>query len=254
MTGHRFGTAAIAVLLVASCGSATAPPSSPLAADGSPAATTTVTASPSPLAVAATPSPRRATPAAAAPTAATPRPTPHPTPTPNPTALAVPAPPSGATFKITPSGTKRKMTVSWKGPRGAGTEIRVYGVTQCIAMPPDVDPAVEQEGPCLVEHTPLPASVRKLVAKASASSGKVSWTWPGWEDIGWSLAMGRRHLLRSRRHRGLHRRGPLQVHHRRPGLLVWRLHLLDAPGQPGSREAVGRRPSVDAVVADVGQR
>jgi hypothetical protein len=82
------------------------------------------------------------------------------------------------------------MTVTWKGPRGAGTEIQVYGVTKCLAMPPDVDPAVAWEGPCLVEHTPLPASVRKLIAKASASSGKVSWTWPGWENIGSSLAMG----------------------------------------------------------------
>jgi hypothetical protein len=81
------------------------------------------------------------------------------------------------------------MTVAWKGPHGAGTEIQVYGVTECLAMPPDVDPGVDRYGRCLVEHTPLPASVRKLIAKASASSGKVSWTWPGWDDIGSSVAM-----------------------------------------------------------------
>ena len=111
--------------------------------------------------------------------------TPHPTPkpTPGPTPLAVPSPPSGATFKITyPSDTRNKMTVTWKGPRAKGTEIRVYGVTACVAMPPS--PREGSDGPCLVEHTPLPASARKLIAKAPASSGKVSWTWPNWRTSG----------------------------------------------------------------------
>src|SRR4051794_39172916 len=182
VTGYRFATAAIVVLLVASCGTATETPTSRIAAHGSPPATITASASPSPLAVAATPSARRATPAPP-----TPRPTPHPTPTPTP--LAVPGPPSGATFTITPSGTKNKMTVTWKAPRGAGTEIQVFGVTECMAMPPDVDPGVWQEGPCLVEDAPLPASVRKLIAKAPASSGKVTWTWPRWDDIESPLAL-----------------------------------------------------------------
>ena len=45
-------------------------------------------------------------------------------------------------------------------------------------------------------------------------------------------AWPRRHLRRSRRHRGLQRRGPLRVHHRRPGILAWRVHLLAAPRSP----------------------
>ena len=79
------------------------------------------------------------------------------------------------------------MTVTWAGPRSKGTEIRVYGVTACIAMPPS--PGEGADGPCLVEHTPLPESVRKLIAKAPASTGKISWTWRNWENIGSSVAM-----------------------------------------------------------------
>jgi hypothetical protein len=116
----------------------------------------------------------------------TPRQTPRPSPTPKP--LAVPPAPSRATFKITyPSETTNKMTVTWTGPRSKGIEIRVYGVTACIAMPRS--PSEGSDGPCLVEHTPLPDWVRKLIAKAPASNGKVSWTWPNWEDIGSSVAM-----------------------------------------------------------------
>jgi hypothetical protein len=100
----------------------------------------------------------------------------------------MPPPPSGGTFKITyPSDTKNRMTVTWTGPRATGIVIQVYGVTQCFAMPPY--PGEGAEGPCLVEHTPLPASVRRLIAKAPASIGKVSWTWPNWENIGSSVAM-----------------------------------------------------------------
>jgi hypothetical protein len=67
-------------------------------------------------------------------------------------------------------------TVTWKEAVTKGTEIRVYGVTACYAPP--------EGGPCLVEHTPLPSSVRDLIARAPASQGKVSWTWPEWDDIG----------------------------------------------------------------------
>jgi hypothetical protein len=65
--------------------------------------------------------------------------------------------------------------VSWRSPRSEGVEIRVYGVTKCIAEP--ASPRPDTSGPCLVVHTPLPASVRTLLATASASDGIVSWTW-----------------------------------------------------------------------------
>jgi hypothetical protein len=67
------------------------------------------------------------------------------------------------------------QTVTWGAPRSEGIEIRVYGVIGCIAEP--ADPAPGTNGPCLVVHTPLPASVRRLLATAPASDGGVSWTW-----------------------------------------------------------------------------
>ena len=48
-------------------------------------------------------------------------------------------------------------------------------MTECIAEP--ADPAPGTSGPCLVVHTPLPASVRRLLATAPASDAAVSWTW-----------------------------------------------------------------------------
>jgi len=66
-------------------------------------------------------------------------------------------------------------TVTWRAPRSEGVEIRVYGVTECIAEP--AHPRPDAHGPCLVVHTPLPASVRRLLATAPASDGVVSWTW-----------------------------------------------------------------------------
>ena len=71
---------------------------------------------------------------------------------------------------------KLTTTVRWKAPLTGKTQIRVYGVTACFAPP--------KGGPCLVEHTPLPPSVRELIAKALASKGEVSWTWPSWDDVG----------------------------------------------------------------------
>ena len=54
----------------------------------------------------------------------------------------------------------------------------MFGVTACL-------PKVEKNhSPCLVRNTPLPASVRDLLAKAPASKGRVSWTWPNWENAG----------------------------------------------------------------------
>jgi hypothetical protein len=53
-------------------------------------------------------------------------------------------------------------------------------VTTCIAKP--ASPSPDTSGPCLVEHTPLPGSVRTLLATAPASHGEVSWTWTGTFD------------------------------------------------------------------------
>ena len=67
------------------------------------------------------------------------------------------------------------QTVTWRAPLTKDLVIRVYGVTECLAQPPNPSPATS--GPCLVEHTQLPASVRRLLATAPASEGSASWTW-----------------------------------------------------------------------------
>jgi hypothetical protein len=127
----------------------------------------------------------------------TPTPTPTPTPaaTPDPTRDATPTtmepppPPSSARMRTGEGALgeydipARRFKVSWSETYPKGTEIRVYGVTECLNN-------VDGE-PCLPLHTPLPASVRHLVARAPAADGKVIWTWPGWENIGGSLAASR---------------------------------------------------------------
>ena len=85
-----------------------------------------------------------------------------------------------------PSSTEITQTVRWGAPQSEGVEIRVYGVTKCIAEP--AHPSPNMSGPCLVEHTPLPGSVRKLLATARASDGDVSWTWTGTFDCEVGLA------------------------------------------------------------------
>ena len=67
------------------------------------------------------------------------------------------------------------QTVTWQTPRMEGIEIRVYGVTKCLAEPKD--PPADSSGPCLVEHTALPPSVVTLLATAPASDGVISWRW-----------------------------------------------------------------------------
>ena len=42
------------------------------------------------------------------------------------------------------------------------------------------------EGPCLVEHTPLPPSNLKLAATAPASVGTANGTWIDDSDCGWA--------------------------------------------------------------------
>jgi len=142
-------------------------------------------ATPSPD-VTPTPSPSiTITPVAAGPTAeatpASPSPSADPQPTLEPTPDAVPPKPTGVTFdqqlSVSDDGQVLTVTqmVTWEAPRGEGVEIRVYGVTDCIAQP--ADPPPSSSGPCLVVHTPLPASVRTLLATAPAPDGVVIWTW-----------------------------------------------------------------------------
>ena len=167
MARHRLGPVLVAVaLFVLGCSPAATPPPSTTApsADGSSAP-----ASPSPSAdVAAVASP-----------------------TPTPTASPLKPPPAPKGVKLATKGsdprnvgydTKMTITVSWASPTDAGTQIRVFGVEDCMP-PPGKDPA-----PCLVKNTPLPASARTLIAKAPASKGKVTWTWPAWDDIAGNVA------------------------------------------------------------------
>lgn len=157
-------TISIGLLIAAACTSAATP-----APDVTPTASPSITITPA----AASPT-VAATPASPSPSA-TPQPTPEPTPVP------VPPKPTGVTFdeETRPIDDGQfgevTQTVTWGAPRSEGVEIRVYGVTECIAEP--ADPAPGTNGPCLVVHTPLPASVRRLLATAPASDGAVSWTW-----------------------------------------------------------------------------
>lgn len=123
------------------------------------------------------------TPVAASPSA-TPQSTPEPTP------VLVPPKPIGVTFNEETHPIddgvfgEVTQTVTWKGPLSEGVEIRVYGVTKCIAEPADPSPGTN--GPCLVARTPLPASIRRLLATAPAPDGAVSWTWT--EESGCDLS------------------------------------------------------------------
>ena len=108
-----------------------------------------------------------------------------------PTAAEVPPKPTGVVFAEKRVGdnaptTKITQTVSWEAPRSDGVEIRVYGVTECVAKP--ADPSPDANGPCLVKDTPLPESVRTLLATAPASDGVASWTWTGTFDCEVGLA------------------------------------------------------------------
>ena len=170
--GPTLATAAIVMLVSAACvGSAPATTAEPAASpSASPAAS-----------VAATPT---ATPAP------TSDPTTAPTPDPasaSPSALQVPAAPTSAKMRVSDGALgpydvpEQEFKVSWTETYPADTEIRVYGVTECINN-------VDGE-PCLVLHTALPDSVRDLVAKAPAAAGSAGWTWPGWENIGGAMAV-----------------------------------------------------------------
>ena len=160
----RLSTTMVVALLVVGCTSAATP-----APDVSPTASPSITITPA-----------AASPTAAA-TPASPSPSATPQPIPEPTPVPVPPKPTGVTFdeetRSIDDGQFGEVTqtVTWGAPRSEGVEIRVYGVTECIAEP--ADPAPGTSGPCLVVHTPLPASIRRLLATAPASDGGVSWTW-----------------------------------------------------------------------------
>ena len=182
MTGLNSRSVAVlltVIVLVAACGTSGAP--SPPAvvpwASSPDVAITPAAASPTTAAVLASPSP-----------SATYQPTPKPTPVP------VPPKPTGVKFaeQVDVSADEAfatiTQTVTWGAPRNEGVEIRVYGVTECIAAP--AHPRPDTRGPCLVEHTPVPASVRTLLGTALASDGVVSWTWT--EETGCDIGLNNR--------------------------------------------------------------
>ena len=146
---------------------------------------------PTPAAITASPTPSASTSLEATDSPRSPSPAPTPRPSPNPTPVRVPPKPTGVSFDERrvgddPPTTEITQTVRWGAPGSEGVEIRVYGVTECVAKP--ANPSPDTYGPCLVEHTPLPASVRSLLASAPALDGVVGWTWTGTFDCEVGLA------------------------------------------------------------------
>jgi hypothetical protein len=122
-----------------------------------------------------------ATASPSAPPAATPRPTPRATP------LAPPPPPTGVRIRrqgcywgSDSTGVTGTCitTITWKKAIAKGTEIRVYGVTGCLSLTERPG-----DGSCLVKHTSVPVSARRLIAKAPASEGKIVWKGPAWRAL-----------------------------------------------------------------------
>jgi hypothetical protein len=154
-------------------------------ADATPASVPTPAPVPTPSMIAVGPAPTASARLDAVDVPTSPSPSPIPRPTPDPTPVPIPPKPTGVSFGERRTGddpptTEITQTVTWGAPVTEGVEIRVYGVTECVARP--ADPSPDTRGPCIVEHTPLPASVRTLLATAAASDGVVSWTWTGTFD------------------------------------------------------------------------
>ncbi len=80
-----------------------------------------------------------------------------------------------------------RLEVTWDEAVEADTTIEVWGVTVCPSEAKGGD-----GGPCLTGKTPLPASIRRLQARAPAGDGSVSWTVPGWEVIGGGVGLDSR--------------------------------------------------------------
>jgi len=172
---YRVFLVAILAAVLAACGAIGAP--SPVPSAQPPESAATATTNPSDTAgtiAAATELPR------------SPSPAPITQPAAKPTPVPVPPKPTGVKFGEQrrlgndPSSTEITQTVRWAAPRSEGVEVRIYGVTTCIAEP--ANPSPDTSGPCLVEHTPLPGSILTLLATAPASEGHVSWTWTGTFD------------------------------------------------------------------------
>ena len=176
VTCGRLARAVIVAGAIAACQASVAPSTAPIATQIATSASTTpiATSNPEPTVT---------------PRSASPSPTPRPNPTPTP--IPVPPKPTGVAFAEKRAGddpptTKITQIVTWGAPRSEGVEIRVYGVTECLARP--ASPSPDTRGPCLLERTPLPASVRTLLATAPASDGVASWTWTGTFDCEIGLA------------------------------------------------------------------
>lgn len=172
MAWGRIALAVIVAGVIAACSASLAPSAAPVPTGADAVAITASPATTATMSLEATGSPRSPIPG-------------------DSTSVAVPPKPSGVSFGERrkgedPPSTQITQSVSWEGPRSEGVEIRVYGVTECVAKPPN--PSPDTQGPCLVEHTPLPASVRALLATAPASDGMVSWTWTGTFDCEVGLA------------------------------------------------------------------
>ena len=247
MSDRQATVIAILGVILAACGSGAQPTASMqgnAAPTGGPSAMAVV--SPTPSMLVATPTPT-----------ATPRPT--------PTAAGARAPPkpTGVKFKarmrcVTDACRRYKHTetVTWESPRTKGVEIRIYGVTECIALP--AHPRSGTDGPCLVKGTPLPASVRTLLATAPASAGKVTWTWtesaPGVPDLVPRRRGPRRAGVLRRCRRRVQRVRTLDLQHRGAGRveraeLGVRGHALLRGQPPGVLDGSSSSRAVDTAVA-----
>lgn len=118
---------------------------------------------------------------------------PTPTPTPQVQAFGSTDPISGARITFVdvgdpngPTAPKRIMTLSWRTPTSAATQVRLYGVTKCPA--PETSTGVD----CVTAKTILPTAILSLIRNVPASQRSVSWTWTAWEDIGQAIAQGNR--------------------------------------------------------------
>jgi hypothetical protein len=93
-------------------------------------------------------------------------------------AALVPAAPSDTTFKhlkdvVAANGTTtQEYKATWTEPEGAATEFRVYGVTDCLR-----DSQENDNTPCVITGTEIPASKLKLIETASGTARTIGVIW-----------------------------------------------------------------------------